>query len=462
MIVLIDITQAINQNAMLFYIKRLLKILLGIFIFILLIQRSTYPTYLPQNAVSVMVIEHKFDYVTWTIEALWDKSTHMIAGHHHFMDEKAQVDFVRAYLADVALVQQLERQLDQLFFDNPHADTSELDQQRRTLRDDLFKRQSTAEAILESQISSVLAEQGFGVFGQIIPPVSMRFTQMPNLLVVSPRDRIQRQIEIALNPLTLPERAQIERQVESLGGLSALIVPLGGMALYPAMIQETADLTRAVEVFAHEWVHHYFFMFPLGLNYFVDTGGGQEAMMINETVADIFGREIAEMVLARYYPQPSATHTTVYTQDEPPIPFDYGATMHETRVNVDQIMGRIGRLNAHNATLHPLDDRALIAKNQAEIDALTVKVERYMEHRRQIFWQNGYRIVKINQAFFAFYGGYQGGIAGIGGADPIGGAVRDIRTMSDSLYTFIVRLRTITTRGELLAVRDRLLDEDIE
>jgi hypothetical protein len=462
MIVLGDMIQMIRHNSMLFYLKRALKLALGILIFIFLIQRSTYPTYMTSNAVSVMVIEHKFDYVTWTIEALWDKSTYMIAGHHHFMDEQAQTAFVRAYLADVATVQQLERQLDQLFFDNPHADTFELDQQRRALRDDLFKRQATAEAILESQISSILIEQGFGVMGQLIPPVSMRFTQMPNLLVISPRDRIQRQIEMALNPLTLAERAQVERQVESLGGLSALVVPLGGMALYPAMIQETPDLNRAVEVFAHEWVHHYFFMFPLGWNYFVQTGGGQEAMTINETVADIFGREIAEMVLARYYPEPSATDTTVYTQDEQPILFDYGATMHETRVNVDQIMARIKGLNAQNEALHPLDDRALIAKNQAEIDALTVKVERYMEHRRQIFLQNGYRIVKINQAFFAFYGGYQGGIAGIGGADPIGEAVRDIRAMSDGVYEFVTRVRTITTRAELLAVRDRLRDGDIE
>lgn len=442
----------LNNRMRIIYLKQTLKILVGSLIFVLLIQRSTYPTYLTWNAVGVIVSDHKFDFIRWEIEALWDKTTYMIAGHHHFMDVQAQADFVRAYLADVATVGQIERQLDQIFFDNPYADISELDAQRRTLRADLSQRQATAEAILESQISSVLVEQGFGLFGQIIPPVSMRFTQMPNLLVVSPRQQIQRQVEMALNPLTASERAQVERQVESLGDVSALIVPLGGMALYPAMIQETADIARAVEVFAHEWVHHYFFMFPLGINYFVDTGAGQEAMIINETVADIFGREIAQIVLQRYYPDVLATSTSVYVQSTAPTVFDYGATMHETRVNVDHILSRVAQLEQTNQALHRLDDGAIISKNQAEIDALTVKVERYMEHRRQIFVLNGYRIPKINQAFFAFYGGYQGGIAGIGGADPIGGAVREVRLMSDSLYDFVVRVRGITTRAELLAL----------
>lgn len=452
--ILSDITK-IEVKRWSFYLKRMVKAFIGIIIFVLLIQRSTYPTYPTANAVSIMVVEHKFDYLRWEIEALWDKTTHMITGNHHFMDQRAQVDFVRAYFSDVGKVQQIERQLDQLFFDNPTADTSALDAQRHALRDDLAKRQSTAEAILESQISSVLVDEGFGVFGQLIPPMSMRFTQMPNLLVVSPRERIQRQIEIALNPLTLAERANVERQVESLGGLSALVVPLGGMALYPAMIQETADLTRAVEVFAHEWVHHYFFMFPLGVSYFIDTGGGQEAMMINETVADIFGREIAEIVLARYYPETLTQTNRVYIQDEQSNLFDYGGTMHETRVNVDHIMMRIAHITRQNERVsNSVEMTAISNKNRADIEALALKVERYMEHRRQIFLQNGYAIRRINQAFFAFYGGYQGGIAGIGGSDPIGDAVRDIRAMSDGIYDFVVQMRTITTREGLLAVRE--------
>ena len=42
-----------------------------------------------------------------------------------------------------------------------------------------------------------------------------------------------------------------------------------------------------------------------------------------------------------------------------------------------------------------------------------------MEARREIFWQNGYAIRKLNQAYFAFYGAYADIPGGPAGEDPV-------------------------------------------
>ncbi|MFW5709152.1 MAG: hypothetical protein ACOCX5_02910 [Chloroflexota bacterium] len=456
-----------NVWLLLRWLRRVILWGIGILLFTFLVQRSTYPIYLDWNAIAVVTTDYKFDYLTWEIEALGAKAGQALWGRHAYMDEAARSQFVRDYVADLAAVRQLEAQIDAAFLEDPQADLSALQAQRERLRSDLQARQTTAESILEDQVAAVLVDEGFGTLGQVLPPVSMRLTRMPVLLVVSPRDRIARHVELALDPMTLPEAQALERRVEQVRDVSALVVPLGGMALFPAMIQESTSIPWLVETFAHEWIHHYFFFFPLGLSYFVDTGAyGREAVIINETVADIFGREIAREVLAQYYPEfpppedplSSAAPTVSSIQDDTPPPFDFGAAMHKTRVIVDNHLARVQAVQAVALDWHPLDDYARIVKQEDLITVMLTKVERYMEHRRQIFWDNGYRIRKLNQAYFAFYGGYQGGIPGIGGEDPIGPAVRDIRAASRDLHAFIVAMRGITSRDELLAARQGILN----
>ena len=68
-----------------------------------------------------------------------------------------------------------------------------------------------------------------------------------------------------------------------------------------------------------------------------------------------------------------------------------------------------------------------------------------------MFVAHGYFIRKLNQAYFAFYGGYQSGSPGEGGSDPIGPAVQAIRDQSASVFDWIETMREIVTRDQLLA-----------
>ena len=77
--------------------------------------------------------------------------------------------------------------------------------------------------------------------------------------------------------------------------------------------------------------------------------------------------------------------------------------------------------------------------------------EEYMEARRQVFWEHGYRIRKLNQAYFAFYGAYADQPGGAAGEDPVGEAVRALYADSPSLAAFLKRIAWMTSFEELLA-----------
>lgn len=405
--------------------------LLALMLFLL--QYSTFPIGLQWNAISQLASPYQFDYVAWELDALAGKVDQTLYGLHPFMNEADRTQYVRDYMTDLQTAQGLEAQIARLFSDPdvtvPEVASADLRTQRDELRANLRERQPLVEAIMEGQVAAVLVEQGFGLLGQVIPPVSAHFTQVPNLLVVSPRDEIRFDVSINLKPMTIDQINALENQVDTEEDVSSLVVPLGGIALYPAMVLESAYIPYVLDTIAHEWLHHYLFMFPLGLQYFNADSFVGETRIINETTASLFGQEMSRLVLARYYPDllpPEVTNSSPDSPLPPPEPpaFDFGREMDETRRRVDD----------------------LLAEGQVE------EAEAYMEERRRLFADNGYIIRKLNQAYFAFYGGYQSGVTpGVGGDDPIGPAIQALREASPSLHDWVVTMRDITTREALLA-----------
>ncbi|MEM6528824.1 MAG: hypothetical protein AAF653_11060, partial [Chloroflexota bacterium] len=403
---------------------------------VLLLRNSTLKQ-TPYFSIATMVKDAHFDYVGWEIEAIGAKMGQALNGSHAYTTEAERVQYVYDYFSDLTLARHYETQIETIYSSPAVADpdtfSADLREQRDTLRADLLARQTAVEAIMEEQVSTILREEGFDVGGQLLPPMNMRFVGQTLLLVTSPRDAIAMEHAMTLTPITVDEREAIEHRILDEENLSAVIVPIGGMALYPAMIVETNSLSYTLETFAHEWLHHYLMFHPLGIE--TEFGGNAgEARIINETTASIFGREMGRVALERYYPepvpQPELPPLELPEQDEPveqpetrPV-FDYSSAMHETRVTVDD----------------------LLAEGKIE------EAEAYMEERRQLFFENGIRIRKMNQAWFSFYGGYQ--VAGIdaGGEDPIGPAVQQLREEAPTIREWVRTMQTITTRDRLLEV----------
>ncbi|MCD4687450.1 MAG: hypothetical protein K8S97_16085 [Anaerolineae bacterium] len=397
-----------------------------------------------RGRVTALARDDLFDYVTWEIDALWGKAREEILGVGPYLDNATASALVLDYLDRLSAVQEIENQIEALYADptisDPGTATADLRAERDNLRDALAEDQALAENVIEAQVSAVLLDAGFGLWGQVLPPVSMHMTEIPMLLIVSPRDRIAFALDLNLNPLPVDTRARLEATIDADLDVASLIVPLGGLSLYPSMIVEPRyrDLAwktaRAIEVTAHEWAHHYLMFYPLGWEY----GLRPETRIINETTATFFGRAVAREVIARYYPDlpvpqypsffgdpapvaPLETPTLTPTDPDAPQPFDYATAMHATRARVDFLLW------------------------QGMVEA----AEMVMDAQQRKFARNGYAIRKLNQAYFAFYGGYQGS-PGAGGTDPTGAAIESLLRDSADLEAFLRTLRDIVTREQLL------------
>jgi len=208
-----------------------------------------------------------------------------------YLTDEQKHDLVIDYIDLVIQIQTAESDLKDMYanpaIENPdHASTalraelSGLYQQRELLG-------QMAETIIQSQLSQVIADEGLSFLGQSIPPILYRSSPLPLALIVSPRDVIRQDADISLLPdLTLEECIDLENRVEKNLDVSALVVEVGGIGVYPTMVMQTSDLNWLMETVAHEWIHNYLFLHPLGFNY----SASPELRTMNETTASIAGK----------------------------------------------------------------------------------------------------------------------------------------------------------------------------
>lgn len=292
-----------------------------------------------------------------------------------------------------------------------------------TLTNERAVYENTVERVIEGYISEAVARAGLQerlpLFRSVAitwPPVDFELTSPPVLLVRSPRDRIERSGDTLLrNDLTLRQIEQVEATTSGDDTVS-LIVAVGGIAAYPAIVRDDRSYASLVQTAAHEWVHHYLAFYPLGQEW----GKGGDAETLNETTADLASRELATLI--------HATHPV-------DLPFDAD-----------------GRAPA--AVAPTVDFNVEMRKLRLEVDALlaagkVAEAEQTMEERRQYLGGHGITIRKINQAFFAFYGTYAAGPAS---SNPIGPKIDQVWELTNNVGGFLRVMREVRTTADLDAL----------
>jgi hypothetical protein len=259
------------------------------------------------------------------------------------------------------------------------------------------------EAALEAAVARVLHQEGVGGF----PPVAFRFGFPPKLLIISPRERIERIRTVLLQPdLDIGRAEALEGRVEAAKGVSALVEGLGGLATYPSLVPPGYGLRDTVNAIAHEWMHHYFFFRPLGRAY----GRDSQMTTLNETAASIAGNEVAARVLRSFGVEP------VRPVEDDETPFD--RELRAIRREVDRLLGE-GRVG---------------------------EAEAFMETSQLRLAGMGYGIRRLNQAYFAFYGTYA---LNPQSTSPIGEELEQLRRRASSLGEFIRLVAGVSSYREL-------------
>jgi len=374
----------------------------------------------------------EFDFFGWTVNAVWQKISAASLGPIRHLSYLQQRKIVKDYFEYLSGSQDLKNKLETLYadpdFSLKNSESLVLEKKFQEQEEHLEKLAFLAEAVIQDQVSQTLDDMGLITFNQPLPPVLYHTTDLPKNLIISPRNKIHQEKSISLvTDISPTEEINLESSVEENTGFSALVVPVGGVGTYPTMVISTGNLLYLVDTVAHEWTHNLLVFRPLGWNY----SETPALRTMNETAASIAGEEISWSLIRRYYgdlirPEENLSFKTYEANFYPFQPaiqenFDFQKEMYKTRITVD----------------------ALLAKN--EID----EAENYMEARRRIFWENGFKIRKLNQAYFAFYGAYADEPFSAAGADPVGKDVRILRARSRNLMSFIHKISWMSSYNQL-------------
>ncbi len=415
-------------------ILRVLNVVLVLLFVCVVLESGSPPQATLKTRLDQITAGKAFDFVTWELQALTQKARYGLLSPHRWMDDAEQSRFVLDYLEDIRVSRRLTDEIHRIYtdpeIDDPEQASAEQQTELAALRGRMAQHAPIAEAILEAQVSEVLVQGGVGPLAWVLPPVRGTFTPLPHVLIVSPRDRIETIYQQQLVAgLTAAEQVEIEGRVEAADDTTTTYVTaIGGLAAYPAMLLEHGSIDWVADVMAHEWVHHYLMFYPLGWDY-LRSG---EARTINETVATIVGNWAGQEVVLQYYTPllasgkrlPSPLTPEPVDETAPPADrFDFRAEMHRTRVNVDRLLAE-GKI---------------------------IEAEWYMEVQRRYFVAQGYRIRRLNQAYFAFHGAYAGVPGGAAGEDPIGPLVRRVWATSPTPVEFLRSLSDVTTLETLRA-----------
>jgi len=367
----------------------------------------------------------EYDYIAWLANASGQKASQALLNPVQRLPQEQQTRLVKRYFTLVQALEVVQARVELVYADPAISDASaaaaELIRQQHALQQSLDGLSPLVEAILQFQVASVMADEGIGFLAQPLPPVLFHSSPLPKALIVSPRDSIRQEVNISLlADLGLEDITRLEENVSSYMNASALVVDVGGIGVYPTMVQRSSNIEWTLDTIAHEWTHNYLTLHPLGWNY--DTTA--ELRTMNETAASIVGKEISREVMRRYYADDDTGENKTpkaWLKRTAVNEFDFRQEMHKTRVRVDE----------------------LLAQGKVE------EAEEYMEQRRVVFVEHGYMIRKLNQAYFAFHGAYADMPGGAVGEDPVGPAVRALREQAGSLALFLRRIAWMNSFTDL-------------
>ena len=352
---------------------------------------------------------HSFSIIQWELRHIPLKWTHLLweiyPGNkpsaverntivHDYLSTTLKLQKERDNLEDAATINTLVDSTSKTHLNLKNDEVARLSRQKKELR-------GRAEEAIESAVSSAAHNNGLGLaFGILLPPTDFRLGDPPHILITSRRDKIEMSGVKLIDPnLKWSDRAEIEQRAELYANTSALVDDLAGLGTYPAIVSDRYNLRKLMRTAAHEWLHNYWILKPLGRNMW----NSQNMQILNETAADLVGNELGDeaFIILGNTIDDAHKHNTPHSTN--PHLF---RILRETRINVEKMLE----------------------------DGKIEEAEKYMDKQ---LWQlklGGFNIRKLNQAYFAFRGNYAEGPASI---SPIGEDLRELRDYYPNLGDFI-------------------------
>lgn len=408
--------------------KDILLVAVSIFIFSSIVMGCTPSTNF-DSRLNEIIKPYRFSIASWEIKAIsYEMENFVFGGGEETADDSP---LVLEYFSLSQQISDLEWRIEIERNGNETDGIKMLNEKVKELSRQKDNLEDRVERIVQKQITETLKKMD--IFNPLdsylnlktsFPPVNFELETPPYLLIVSPRERIERIEEVTLvQEISPQERREIENSIDDLG-VSSIVIGLGGMATYPSFVVDNASLKFTINVAIEEWLHQYLFFKPLGFMYSLHIAGitpNSEIATMNETLAGIAREEIGDALYQNYYAQYMEQIEEINQQEvEQPdeLEFDFFKEMREIRIAVDDYLA------------------------QGEVE----QAEIYMEQKQLFLVSEGYSIRRLNQAYFAFYGTYAADPTSV---NPIGTEMRTLRELSTSISSFLNTVAVMTSRDEL-------------
>ena len=405
-----------------------LYLILGIVLF-----SSSGSDYFRESKLELASRNHSFSIFWWEVRHIPSKWVHllweMFPGNKPTDAERKLI--VQDYLHSVRRLEKERARVEGSHFAGSVAGSSATKQATENIPNDLevYEREKEslrgrAEEAVEAVISDVVRAEGLGFpLGILLPPTDFRFDNPPLILVTSPRNSIRLEgTRLIENDIKMVTRSEIEQRIESDGKTSALVDDLAGLGTYPAFVSDQYELRQLTRTAAHEWLHNYWIFHPLGRSMW----NSANMYALNETAADIAGNELGDKAYQRL-----------------------GGNLKESDL-------RYG-----NTAIAAPHLTRILRETRKEVDKLLSEnniagAEEVMRDQHWHLRLGGYRIRKINQAYFAFRGNYADSPASI---SPIGAELNEYRETFPTVGEFIKSIATVKNYLQFQLMLESVLDK---
>ena len=221
----------------------------------------------PMDQAHLFTANFEYDYIAWLTKAVEQKAAQAQLNPFQRLTTDQQAQLVKRYFDMTRELEIIQARVELVYIDpqvkDPAAEAAELLTQQHALEESLEDLSALVESILQAQVAQVLAEQGLGFLAQPQPPILYHSTPLPKALIVSPRNTIQQDVNISLlADLGMEEITALESRVEEYMDVSALVVNVGGIGVYPTMVQRSSSIEWTLDTIVHEWTHNYLTLHP--------------------------------------------------------------------------------------------------------------------------------------------------------------------------------------------------------
>ena len=207
---------------------------------------------------------YRFSIAGWEFNTFFEKAKQLFT--HKNKSVQTDTEITNQYISLGNQINDLKSQI------------NDTNQSLQSQIDNLQKQQNdltnAVEDIIKRQTVQVLSDIGiyqpwykYVKLKFTFPPPEFELETPPHLLVISPRDKIERMKDVLLaENMSLDQITSLEANVDKLN-VSSLVVDLGGVGTNPSLVASDSDFQYIIETCAHEWAHAYLAFTPLGSRY---------------------------------------------------------------------------------------------------------------------------------------------------------------------------------------------------